>query len=139
MANVVALPPARDPVFALAPELRDERDTAMTETTEGRQRKRRRTEGLIDLFGHTYIPDQEDPEHQVIQNQFQIIRRMRGDRYVVQLFSWLDGGPTEVVVMTEAELLGPNVKLYATEENWHTASEKAHERRRYRREARRSQ
>jgi len=44
-----------------------------------------------------------------------------------------------VAVMTEAALLGPNVKLYATEENWRTASEKFHERRRYRREARRSQ
>jgi hypothetical protein len=60
----------------------------------------------------------------MIQYQFQIIRKMEGDRYVFQYFSFLDGSPTQVGVMTEAELLGPNVKLYANQELWLWAYEK---------------
>jgi len=88
-------------------------------------RKKRRPEGLIDLFGHTYIADPDDPEQRTIQYQFRIIRRMRGERYVVQYFSFLDGGPTNVGVMTEAELLGPDVKLYADQELWNYGYEKS--------------
>jgi hypothetical protein len=70
----------------------------------------------------------------MIQYQFEIIRELKGDRYVVQLFGWLDGDPTEVAVMPESELLGPTVKLYSTKEDWHWAYEKECNRRRYRRE-----
>jgi hypothetical protein len=79
-------------------------------------RKTRQPEGLIGLFGHAYVAD----EHvgRTIQYQFEIIRRMEGDRYVIQYFSFLDGSPTNVSVMTEAELLGPDVRLYATTELW---------------------
>ena len=86
--------------------------------------------GLIGLFGHTYIDDREAPGETMIEYQFKIIRKMEGDRYVFQYFSFLDGEPTEVGVMTEAELLGPNVKLYATAELWLHAYEKASARRR---------
>jgi hypothetical protein len=63
--------------------------------------------GLIGLFGHTYVD-------QVIDHQFEIIREIKGDRYVVQLFSWADGEPTEVEIVSQTELLGPAVKLYAS-------------------------
>ena len=94
-------------------------------------------EGLIGLFGHTYIPDPEDPEEKMIQFQFKILRRMHGDRYVVQLFSFMDGGPTNVGVYPEAELLGPDVKLYADMELWNEGYEKSMQRVRWRREAKR--
>jgi hypothetical protein len=96
------------------------------------RRPKRPPQGLIGLFGHTYVPDIERPNETRIQWQFEIIRRMRGDRYVVQLFSWMDGSPTEVKVMTEADLLGPDVRLYATIEQWNIAYEKEASRHRYR-------
>jgi hypothetical protein len=90
--------------------------------TRTKTKRARRPEGLIGLFGHTYFDGVDgDP---ALRWQFQIIRRMRGDRYVVQLFSFMDGEPTEVTVLTEAELLGPHVKLYATRELWHLGYEK---------------
>jgi hypothetical protein len=79
---------------------------------------------LTGFFGHTYINEQQ------LQYQFQVVRRMGHGRYVVQLFSWLDGGKTELAVMPEKELLGPSVKLYADEKTRHWASEKQHARQR---------
>jgi hypothetical protein len=38
-----------------------------------------RKTGLIGLFGHTYVPDQKEPDTKVIQYQFEIIRRMPPD------------------------------------------------------------
>jgi hypothetical protein len=81
-------------------------------------------EGLIGLFGHTYIADPDNADATIIQCQFQIIRKMDGDRYVVQYFSWLDGSSTECGVYPESQLLGPDVKLYANQELW-LAAERA--------------
>ena len=39
-------------------------------------------------------------------------------RYVIQYYSYVDGGPSKLGVMSEAELLGPDVKLYPTSELW---------------------
>jgi hypothetical protein len=86
-------------------------------------------EGLIGFFGHTYIPDPKDPDTIMIESQFEIIRTMDDARYVIQYFSWMDGDRTNVGVMTEAELLGPTVKLYATTELWLWAYEKEARRR----------
>jgi hypothetical protein len=98
----------------------------LTDANEGK--------GLIGLFGHTYIADPNDPDKTTIQYQFKVIRRMHGERYVVQMFSFWDGSPTGVRVYAETELLGPDVKLYATEELWREGAEKHLERRRARRE-----
>ena len=100
-------------------------------------RKARHT-GLIGLFGHTYVPDGDSPngDDTMIQYQFEIIREIKGDRYVVQLFGWFDGDPTELDIMAETELLGPTVKLYSTKEDWYWAHEKECRRRRAGREAR---
>ena len=94
-------------------------------------------DGLRGLFGHTYEPDPDDPDGLPrIQYQFEIIREVPGSRYVVQLFSWVDGSPTEVRVMSEAEVLDhPTVRLYATQSDWHWAYEKECDRRRFNREA----
>jgi hypothetical protein len=86
------------------------------------RKKRTRIHGLIGLFGHTYIED--DRRGKMVQYQFKIIRKMDGGRYVFQYFSFMDGSPTSLGIMSEAELLGPNVKLYATAELWNEAYEK---------------
>jgi hypothetical protein len=80
--------------------------------------------GLVDFFGHTYCTDPDDAERMMIQYQFKIIRKMDDARYVIQYFSFWDGGPTNLGVMTEAELLGESVKLYATAAAWNDAHEK---------------
>jgi hypothetical protein len=89
-------------------------------------RQRQQDDGLIGLFGHTYIDDPDKPSVKMIQFQFRIIRKMEGDRYVIQYFSWLDGSATKVGVMPEAELLGESVKLYANAELWNAAYETSH-------------
>jgi hypothetical protein len=86
--------------------------------TKAKQAKQPRPEGLIGLYGHTYIVDPHDRDERMIRYQFQIIRRMGASRYVFQYFSFIDGSPTQVGVMSETELLGPDVKLYADEETW---------------------
>jgi hypothetical protein len=83
-----------------------------------------RKTGLIGLFGHTYVPDQKEPDTKVIQYQFEIIRRMSPDRWVVQLFSFMDGRPTEVQVYPENFLLGDDVKLYTEHSEWLYAYER---------------
>jgi hypothetical protein len=95
----------------------------------------KRTSGLIGLFGHTYVPDEEHLGKKVIQYQFQIIRRLPGDRWVVQLFSFMDGRPTQVTVYAEAFLLGEDVKLYALQEEWLYQHERQCDERRERRAA----
>lgn len=80
-------------------------------------------EGLIGLFGHTYIVDPENTDERTIQYQFRIIRKLEPDRYIIQYFSFLDGSPDCLGVMPETELLGPSVKLYATAELWNIACE----------------
>jgi hypothetical protein len=48
---------------------------------------------------------------------------MPPDRWVVQLFSFMDGRPTEVQVYPESFLLGDDVKLYAEHSEWLYAHE----------------
>lgn len=79
---------------------------------------RQRKTGLIGLYGHTFVNGE-------VQYQFQIIRSLKGDRYVIQYFSFLDGSPTNLGVMSEAEMLGPDTKLYATCELWNVGYQKA--------------
>jgi hypothetical protein len=77
--------------------------------------------------GCTYVPDRDnaDPEPGApltvngrIQCQFLIVRPLGHDRYVVQLFEWVVGDPTTVIVLSEAELLGTTIKLYLDREAW---------------------
>lgn len=105
-------------------------------TTTKKTKIARRSKGLIGLFGHTYVPDLDaGGDATMIQYQFEIIRTMEGARYVVQLFSWIDGSPTTVSVMSEAEMLGPTVKLYSTREDWCEGYDKESRKRRFEREA----
>jgi hypothetical protein len=95
-----------------------------------KQRTSKRTTGLIGLFGHTYVADDELPGRKRIQYQFEIIRSMLNSRWVVQLFSFADGRETELRVFDESYLLGEDVKLYADIDEWHYAYEMHNERRR---------
>jgi hypothetical protein len=95
--------------------------------------KRTRKTGLIGLFGHTYVTDKDNPDFMTIQYQFEIIRHMPPDRWVAQLFSFMDGRPTEVTVYAESFLLGDEVKLYAHHGEWLYASERNAEQKRDRR------
>ncbi len=95
-------------------------------------RPRTRTKGLLGLAGHTYVPDPEGSDQPIIEWQFEIVRELPGKRYVIQLYSWMDCGPTEVKVMSEDVLLGPTVKLYATHED---RNEKECDRRRWDRQS----
>jgi len=79
--------------------------------------------GLIGFFGHTY--GEEGGGWRVIKRQFRISRRLNENAYVVQWFSFLDGEPTSLGVLHEADLLDPEkTKLYATRKEWLTAYEK---------------
>ena len=80
-------------------------------------------EGLIGLFGHTYVLTEDVPDRKTIEYQFKIIRELSGARYVVQLFSFADGRPTELAVYDESFLLSKDVKLYATEDIWNNECE----------------
>src|SRR5215204_2355987 len=66
--------------------------------------------GLVGFFGHTYVDSDEVPGERRIQYQFEIIRPFPPDRWVVQLFSFWDGSPTELAVYTEEFLLGDAVQ-----------------------------
>jgi hypothetical protein len=88
-------------------------------------------EGLVGFFGHTYEPDDGDPELLAIQYQFKIIRPFPPGRWIVQLYSFMDGDPTRLAVYDETFLLGPKVKLYATAELWNDAYSRHQQTRRY--------
>jgi hypothetical protein len=87
-----------------------------------------RTTGLLGLFGHTYKPDEETGEPR-IHYQFEVIRKLSGNKYAVQLFSWWDGCRIEIEIYTEDFLCSPEVKLYPSEEAWKWAYEKERHRR----------
>jgi hypothetical protein len=58
--------------------------------------KQTQQEGLKGFFGHAFT---EDNGAKRIQYQFQVLRRV--DAGAVQLFSFMDGGPTIVKVFCE--------------------------------------
>lgn len=84
--------------------------------------KPKQPEGLIGLFGHFWIDDPKDTGERMIQFVFQIIRKMEGERYVVQYYDWF-GDRSAVGVHPETELLGPDVRLYADGEVWFSVFE----------------
>ena len=86
-------------------------------------------DGLIGLFGHAYTAAHDDPAAKAIQYQFEIIRKLDGQRYVVQYFSFWDGAPTNLGIYPERVLLSADVKLYATAALWKEAHDKESARR----------
>lgn len=70
---------------------------------------RSNNDGLNGLWLHTW----EDAE--TMKNQGQIIG-VDGERVLVQIFSFLDGAPTEIRVMPKSEIYGDRVTLYPDDE-----------------------
>ncbi len=81
------------------------------------------TDPLKGLFGHSI-----DEAGDVIWQFY--IRGAVGDSHSVQMFSWLDGRPTNVQFIKTADLTGTGYKLYSSEEEWNFAAEKDMARRR---------
>jgi hypothetical protein len=77
-------------------------------------------DGLIGRFGHKCTQSTGK-----LHFQFRIVRKLTGQRYIVQFYSWVDGRATTVGMMSEEELLGQNVKLYADAESWSLAAEQS--------------
>jgi hypothetical protein len=71
--------------------------------------------GLLGLFGHTLNEDGE------VIWQFQVVRRASNDAYIVQLYSWLDGSPTQVTVLGHDDLLSERCRLYLSAKQMHEA------------------
>jgi hypothetical protein len=74
-------------------------------------------DGLIGLFGHTFKEEHE------LEWQFRIERPASEDAYLVQLYSWVDGGPAGVKVLARDVLLSDRCRLYMTAEAMHDAYE----------------
>jgi hypothetical protein len=90
-----------------------------------------KNDSLVGLYGHTFIIDEQDIDKKMIQYQFQIIRRVPPDRWLVQLFSFVDGRPTQAQVYPESFILSEDVKLYILHDEWCGAHEAECERRRW--------
>jgi hypothetical protein len=82
-------------------------------------------QGLIGLFGHTYV---EDGGIWQIQYQFRIVREFPPDRWLVQFYSAWDGTPNCLKAYSTEYLLGEDVRLFPDEESWLEAYRKSSER-----------
>jgi hypothetical protein len=63
------------------------------------------SDGLIEMWGHRF----DALNH--IDLQFQIISKT-GNSYVVQVFSFADGKPSHIKVISRADILGDRYKLF---------------------------
>lgn len=75
-----------------------------------RSRSAANDNGLIGLYGHTR------DEEGTIKWQFQIAGMVGASMCTIQLFSWLDGRPTDVKIMPVEELA--KCTLYSTYDEW---------------------
>ena len=65
---------------------------------------------LKGLYGHSIV------DGEIIWQFY--IRGAVGDSHSVQMFSWLDGRPTNVQFIKTVDLTGPGYKLYSSEQEW---------------------
>lgn len=68
--------------------------------------------GLIGFYGHRL------DENGHVNNQFMILGMACEGTCIVQLYSFMDGSPTEVEMVQTEDLSGPSYRLYATEVAW---------------------
>lgn len=66
--------------------------------------------GLVGLYGHTRTDDGE------IQWQFEVTGMVGDDACTIQLFSWMDGRPTDVRVMSVEDMSA--CSLYSSRDEW---------------------
>jgi hypothetical protein len=82
--------------------------------------------GLSGYFGHTFVADENG--HRRVQYQFRILRRLPPRRWIVEMYSFLDGTPNKLTIYPEDFLLGDDVALYRCEEIWRDEYSKAEQR-----------
>lgn len=71
------------------------------------------TDPIIGMFGHS-----RDAETGKIVWQYQV-KGLVGDRYAVQLFSWMDGRPTKMEFISADEIVNTEKHtLYLTQDEW---------------------
>lgn len=85
-------------------------------------------DGLVGMWGHTFVDDDAFPGRKMIQWQFKIIQKVSPEIYLCQLFSWLDGCPTNCEAI-QTKTLVEECKLYASNEQMLTAYGKECDRR----------
>ena len=73
---------------------------------------------LVGMYFHTLADDGS------INFQAHVLG-LDGDVVLAQMFSWLTGDPTNVQTFEKAYLYSDRCKLYATQEAWNLAAEKA--------------
>lgn len=69
-------------------------------------------DSLVGYFGHRLGDDG------FIRNQFEIVRRVSEDVYAIQLFSYVDGRPTNIEIVSLAQLQDRSMRLYPNEHEW---------------------
>jgi hypothetical protein len=72
--------------------------------------------GLGGYYGHTLVTDEDG--YRDVEYQFRVLRRLQPRRWVVQLYSFLDGSPGRLAAYPEDFLLSDEVALYRDEETW---------------------
>jgi hypothetical protein len=88
----------------------------MTMDKPKRCRKQKEHLGIIGMFGLLMQEGKNDWQY-----QFQIVRSMGDGRYVCQMFSALDGEPTNCMILSDLET-SDQYRLYADAELWREAS-----------------
>lgn len=77
--------------------------------------------GLVGMWGHTFTTN--DLGEKDIEWQFKIVRQVNADTWMCQLFSWLDGEPTNCTPISTDKILN-ECKLYASNEMMNQEYEK---------------
>lgn len=84
-------------------------------------KERKTKSGLEGYFGHTYLYNPDLIPMRQLQYQFHVVHALPPGRWVVQLYSVWEGSPTDLKTFTEEYLLGSDVELFATAEQWRAA------------------
>lgn len=77
--------------------------------------------GLVGLFGHLL-------EKGKIEKQFKIVRQVDSQSYLVQLFSWMDGLPTNLQKYGTDLLTSKQCRLYSDADQWRELADRQSER-----------
>lgn len=76
---------------------------------------------LIGLFFHSTVPGHE-PGSRKVEWQGQVVSSPEPGFYLVQLFSWADGEPTNMTLVTTTQMVG--WKFYTDTATWREAGDR---------------
>lgn len=72
-------------------------------------------QALVGLYFHTFA---DAGDQRVVEYQGKIVAHVGDGDFLVQLFSWLDGEPTELHLLEVARLKDGRAQFYETREAW---------------------